>query len=376
MPAHIFASFLIGILIFQISTLSVRPAIPQVAIGSITTASTSPVSLAPTLTRTLAQLSSVERNQYESIVFVGDIMLGRFVEQLMKREGDTYPFQGLSLETLGNKPAIVGNFEASVPPIHIPTPNYQLQFSVPIASLSAFKGVGFTHLSLANNHSFDHGRAGYEHSLAALGEEFVVFGSEKDISEQSRTYLETTAGRVALIGINNSDIGVDTSVITKVLQDAAEDSILQIVYIHWGLEYEERHSRSQKRLATTLVEAGADLIVGHHPHVVQDIDSINGVPVFYSLGNYIFDQYFSRSVQEGLVLSVAIFDNELSIYLHPVSSVGTLSQPHLQSVVNQSQFLNTVAARSHPALAEEIARGKITLPLEFATSSKMAMIDE
>lgn len=72
-----------------------------------------------------------------------------------------------------------------------------------------------------------------------------------------------------------------------------------IVNIHFGTEYQKKHNKTQENIAHTLVDNGAAIIIGHHPHVVQDSETYKGVPIYYSLGNFIFDQPFPETL-EGL----------------------------------------------------------------------------
>ena len=143
--------------------------------------------------------------------------------------------------------------------------------------------------------------------------------------------------------------------------------------IHWGTEYKETHSSTQELLAKVLVDAGADLIVGHHPHVVEDVQIVDGVVVFYSLGNYIFDQYFDDDVQTGLVLSLSLTGTP-EVSLLPVTSLGRLSQPSFMSPAKQQEFLSALARKSDKNLAASIKKGVIPLPAMVASSQKTTMI--
>lgn len=318
--------------------------------------------------------STKETKTYDSIVFVGDVMLGRNVEVLMKREGNSYPFEGLSLPTLAPNPAIVGNFESAMATPHIMTEALQMKFSVDEIFLPALAAAGYTHLSQANNHSLDYGGDGFVNAKQALLKQGIsTFGHGSEISKSSISYIESEGGTVALVGINASANIPSTQEIKAVLDEAKAHSTLQIVYIHWGIEYDKVHSRAQELLATELVGAGADLIVGHHPHVVQDIDLIDGVVVFYSLGNYVFDQYFSADVKEGLVLTLSL-DQNPQLMLVPVTSQVSLSKPALMEPQIHSQFLTTLAASSHEDLKESIKKGVIPIQRQVATSTKMAMM--
>jgi hypothetical protein len=329
------------------------------------------------LKRTVVEtfFSAEDTRTYKSIIFVGDVMLGRNVEVLMKREDPTYPFVGLELTSLAPEPAIVGNFESSMATPHTMTPAFGMRFSVDETLIPSLKSAGYTHLSQANNHSNDYGSAGFKKASNILEKNGMrVFGRYDSLSEDSITYIDTDNGIIALIGVNATVNIPSRDDLRATLDVASKHSTLQVIYIHWGNEYEPTHSVAQELFAKELVAAGADLIVGHHPHVVQDIDVVDGVVVFYSLGNYIFDQYFSKEVQEGLVLSFLPEQNP-SILLIPVSSEGTLSQPHIMQPASYAAFLEDLAKRSHESLRESIIAGHISLSLQVATSTKMAMID-
>ncbi len=313
---------------------------------------------------------------HESIIFVGDVMLARNLEFLMQSKGGDYPFTGLSFKTLGLNPFVVGNFEASVPDLHQPTPPRQLKFSVPTSSLGFLLRAGFTHLSLANNHSYDFGASGFLSTTRSLeNADLIVFGHPKRLSKDSVTFLTVNNTVIAIIGIHALEKLPTQAEVESVLEFASKRSNYQFVYIHWGNEYETVHNNIQKKFAKGLVQAGVDLIVGHHPHVVQDVDLIDGVPVFYSLGNYIFDQYFSSEVQNGLLLHLS-FSMSPTISLIPVSTVNNLSQPSLVSNKQHATVLRNLAKRSHPDLAKYIVQGSLPLDIQVATSSKIAMMNQ
>ncbi len=300
-----------------------------------------------------AVFASQTPSNYESMVFVGDIMLGRNVEYLSKREGVVYPFLGLDISTLYSNAAVVGNFESSMALDHVTTEAYAMKFSVHESMVPEIKNAHFSHLSLANNHSFDFGVPGYKHTQETLlANGLIPFGNGERIDASTISIVTTNRGDIALVGINAVSRIPTNEEITKVLNQASKRSSFQVIYIHWGNEYELTHSLSQRALAETLVDAGADLIVGHHPHVTQDIDIIKGVVVFYSLGNYIFDQYFSKDVQEGLLVGLDLAA-EPTLTLLPVSSKSKLSSPTIMDSSEHMKFLEDLANRSHPSLKDK-----------------------
>ncbi len=320
------------------------------------------------------ELAFLDSTKSDTIIFTGDVMLARNVEYLMDKNGSNYPFSGIDFNTLATNPIVVGNFEASVPEAHIPTPAYKMKFSVNHNFLPVLKESGFDYLSLANNHSFDYGLDGYEKSKQMIKQsEMIPFGHPSIHSTTSVVYAEVSNSRVALIGLHTLTNPITHDELEQIFAEANKKSDFQIIYIHWGEEYKTKNNTAQKKLATELVRLGADLIVGHHPHVVQNIDLVNGVPVFYSLGNYIFDQYFSSETQIGLLLKTDFSSNSVEIL--PISSLGTLSQPHLVSEKDSQDFLRNLAKISHPDLKGQILDGYITLNSRVASSSKIAMMD-
>lgn len=371
----LFTSLTLTVLLLQIVSLkpNITPTFKTIAYGAIGALEEKvkpQFTKRPIEARYLAESKKV----YDSLVIVGDVMMARNVEQLMKRNGPDYPFAGVELSDFASNPAIIGNFESSMALEHTQTPVNQLKFSTNQEHIEALKEAGFTHLSLANNHSFDYGVSGYNNAVTLLEKlDIETFGQEYAVNNSSISYIETSNGTFALIGINASDGRLSSEQIEEVMQTAKAKSSFQIVYIHWGIEYATAHHVSQETLAEKLIALGADLIVGHHPHVVQDIAVIDGVPVFYSLGNYIFDQYFSADVQEGMVLSVSLSD-EPSISIIPVISETYMSQPTLMNETQHAAFLKKLAASSDSELKESILSGTIPLYEPVATSIKTAMM--
>jgi poly-gamma-glutamate synthesis protein (capsule biosynthesis protein) len=309
-----------------------------------------------------------------SIIFVGDVLLARNVESLTEKSGISYPYRGVSFSNIANEPYVVGNFEGSIPRVHKKTQAFEMNFSVDRSLLIGAKGAGFTHFSMANNHSLDYGQLDLENTYRQLTEVgFDTFGNPEKFSNDSVTFITLKNKKVALIGLHAIYEQPSQQDIHNVLRYSTELSDVQIVYVHWGNEYEVESNSSQKNMAKQLVEAGADLIIGHHPHVVQEIELINNVPVFYSLGNYIFDQYFSTDVQEGLLLNID-FSKEPTIYLFPITSVNSLSQPTCMTKEFASNFLQKLSQPSEVSLTKFIQSGVLPLDMSFATSSKIAIM--
>ena len=298
------------------------------------------------------------------ILFTGDIMLARNVELLMKNYGSPYPFAEIQSTTKAAD-FTIGNFEAAVPKKHIATLSGSFRFSVHQSFLERMKEAGFDYLSLANNHSYDYGLAGLENTHQVFKDyDLKVFGEPGPLTEQSATYLPLKDGRrLALIGLVVVGNQYTKLQLETFFSEVNKQSDIQIVYIHWGEEYKPYHSKKQELLAQLLVTLGADVIVGHHPHVVQDIQLYQGVPIFYSLGNFVFDQYFSEEVQKGLLLKLDLNKFGTGYELIPVTSIGSRSHPRLMAPHERERFLIDLSTRSTPKLKDQIRSGYLQFDL-------------
>jgi poly-gamma-glutamate synthesis protein (capsule biosynthesis protein) len=132
------------------------------------------------------------------------------------------------------------------------------------------------------------------------------------------------------------------------------------VAIHWGEEYRDVSNKRQQTLGRALIDAGADVIIGHHPHVVEEIELYRGKPIFYSLGNFIFDQYFSKETQEGLAVKISVGDKKAAYELIPVDLHK--SQPKRMSSDAEEKWLEELSLRSAKELRSDIIQGGFSLP--------------
>lgn len=312
---------------------------------------------------------------YTSIRFVGDVMLAREIAEYSNRYSASYPFDGYQLST--DQMALVGNFEGAIAERSDVSVTKELQFVFASTTPKLLAEQGFTHMSLANNHSFDAGTEHFSNTAQLLKEANIEsFGHPTTISSSSVTYIELGDLTVAIVGLHVLYEKPSFKELDGLFQEVNKESDLQVVFIQWGEEYQMRHNDAQEQLADTLVQLGTDLIVGHHPHVVQDIQLVRGVPVFYSIGNYIFDQYFSESVQQGLVLTLREAHAGLAVELQPVSTVGSRNQPRAMTGYEQSNFLAALAKQSDTQLNFSIQQGIVELPFSVASLREEVMMAE
>lgn len=240
-----------------------------------------------------------------SIMFTGDVLLDRGVREVLKRHPADCLWSDFA-PLFQECDATVINLECPVTDTLSPI-NKQYIFRGDPAVLRAMKDAGVTHAAMANNHTMDQDRRGLTATagnLVAAG--IVPIGYGRSQHEAIRpVYVEKDGIRVAIFNTvtlplenytyldSRPDVcRASVSQLAEAIKDAKRvDGDLRIVAVlHWGAEHQLTPTRSQRMDARLLVNAGADAVIGHHPHVLQPVDTIRGCPVFYSLGNFIFDQ--------------------------------------------------------------------------------------
>lgn len=287
-----------------------------------------------------------------TISFTGDVMLGRHVEYLANTFGIDYPIRGIR-DLFASSTYVVINFESAMAYPHQKTPNGGMRFSTHESLIQPLLELGVTHASLANNHSFDYGESGYRGAKETLsGFGIVPFGNARTVSTSSLARIVTPAAPVTLVGIHTLFFEPSAAELKDVLGSVSADELL-VVYVHWGDEYVLVPNERQRQFAKTLIALGADVIIGHHPHVVQSVEIIDGVPVLYSLGNFIFDQYFSTAVQTGLVVDLVLSADTRELRLRAVTRQDR-AQPRPMSNEESDTFFMSLAGRSDPVLGDQI----------------------
>lgn len=283
-----------------------------------------------------------ERFEGGSLLFVGDIMMGRHVETLAEKYGNRYPVKQI-VGLVSHADVSVGNFEAVVLEKHIQTPDLTFNLAAKEETLSVLKYAGFDLLSLANNHSFDFGEKEYLNTIRSC-EKHNLFcnGHPYEVGNNATRILQVGEVSVGMIFLHGLTLDLKDLDFSDVLKQLREKTHEQIAVVHWGEEYTPLHNESQEEIAYFLIDNGIDAIFGHHPHVVQDVELYKGKPIFYSLGNFIFDQYFSDEVQQGLVVEMDISEKNIVYTLIPISSLETRSQPQIMTYDGRNTFLNNI----------------------------------
>lgn len=281
------------------------------------------------------------------LFFVGDIMLSRAIGQGMEREGDyTYPFR-LVHDELTTADILFGNLES---PISNQGSNVGsiYSFRADPRSVEGLVFAGFDVLSFANNHVGDYGPTALLDTLDRLRSAGLRVVGAGEIQHEAHTpqVVEVNGLRIAFFAYTNiapahyleadAEPAVANIVIEEIVQDIAQaknvyNADLVVASYHWGEEYQTHRSGWQERVARETIDAGADLVIGHHPHVVQEVERYHDGVIAYSLGNFVFDQNFSPDTQRGLALRIQISDGKVgAVEELPVAFTKTY-QPYFKT---------------------------------------------
>lgn len=286
---------------------------------------------------------------------VGDIMLDRAVASHMTKYDNDSILEQLAVSTPDTNSTqtffegydlITGNLEGAVADYRRETTK-SIAFNFTDESVNWLMDYGFNLVTLANNHSYDMGRAGFEETKKTLDEIGLdYYGEQYSVDEDALLFREINGINLAFIGVNDTNSYIDRDDLEPLLDRAEKEADYTIVNIHWGQEYKLLSNTHQKNLAYYMIDQGADLIIGHHPHVVQEIEIYNNRPIYYSLGNFIFDQYFSDDTQQGIGVEILFMEDSFSVRPHAFASRA--SKVRLMENENSDVFLKRIYENVSP----------------------------
>lgn len=263
-----------------------------------------------------------------SISFLGDIMMDRGVKSsVYKNYGGDFNSLFKNLGELKKDDITFANLEGPVSDVGNNVGS-KYSFRMEEKVLEALKEASFDIFSFANNHVGDWNVAAFKDTLGNLTARQIPFvGAGENTADASEVkIIEKNGVRVGFLGFtdvgpNWMQAGADKSGILlasdpnrlEYIKNAKAKSDVLVVSYHWGDEYKPFNAR-QKLLAESSIDAGANIIVGHHPHVMQDTVKYKDGLIIYSLGNAIFDQYFSVETMKGGLVNVVVDKNGLKDY--------------------------------------------------------------
>ena len=248
-----------------------------------------------------------------TLALLGDVMLGRGVERsYLAVSGHS---AGLSVlePILEEADIVLANLESPLTNAPLTRLAYDLRADPATAAgqLASLTETGLDFFSLANNHALDCGLVGLEDTRAALAKNGIA-----SVGPEAHPIWRTLGGlRFAFLAFEDVSIPLDLEQASHAVAQAASRADLVVVSLHWGHEYSPAPDPRQREIAVSLATAGADLLWGHHPHVLQKVellqvpDRVRPTMVAYSLGNALFDQVAPPDVRRSAVLLVT-FDRQ------------------------------------------------------------------
>jgi len=293
---------------------------------------------------------------YVSMVFGGDIMLDRGVRAKVEKNfnGDYNKiFENINLK---NYDIFFANLEGTVSDKGKDSGS-KYSFRMDPLVLPALKNIGINILSVANNHVGDWGREAYIDTLTRLKENdiFSTGGGNTSTEAEQPVIIEKYGIKIGFLAF--SDKGPDWMKATEtkaglliasnprfeeIIQNASRQVDYLIVSFHFGEEYQPIHDPRQEYLAHTAVDNGAKIIIGAHPHVIQDTEKYKNGFIAYSLGNFIFDQSWSKATMQGMLLEIKLYEDGNMIIKKNITQLNKFFQPTIaiEGIEEEIKFQN------------------------------------
>lgn len=260
-----------------------------------------------------------------TLLAVGDIMMGDCpptfgfgVGSQIEKYGPDFPFEHSRTE-LNKADLLIGNLEAVLSEFDRDhTPFERMRHRGQPVAAEGLENAGFHVLTLANNHIMQHGRAAVLETALKLKERGIEVNGLRidEIGLRNAVYLTRKNLRFGFLAYNQRpeqyfldtrvDVPGDLETIRRDIADLRDQVDVLVVSVHWGDEYINRPSLEQIRTAHDIVDAGGDIILGHHPHVLQGIEEYRGAVIAYSLGNFVFDMP-QTACRLGMILELLVF---------------------------------------------------------------------
>jgi poly-gamma-glutamate synthesis protein (capsule biosynthesis protein) len=266
-------------------------------------------------------LAEASRPATLTISAVGDMIFDRQVKALIAKSGGAAPLVAVA-KHLSSADVTVGNLESPLSNGGTKNEAKDVTFRGDPRGVEGLVNSGFDFLSLANNHVLDYGEVALADTVATLdarGISYAGAGADKDAAWKPAV-VERDGATVAFLsfshilpagfiatsshgglaqGRNNMDA------VATAIRSAKNEYDYVIVSFHWGVEYADDANGDQVRDAHTAVDAGADMVLSHHPHVIQAVEYYKGRLIAYSLGDFVFDHY-SRKTGEAFILDAKL----------------------------------------------------------------------
>lgn len=261
------------------------------------------------------------------LLVAGDLMFDRHIRKHAAEKGNDYIFAAIK-PLLLSADAVLVNLEGPITDqpskslgSQVGSPNNFI-FTFPSSLAETLQSHNISIVNLGNNHILNFGQSGVTSTVNYLtAAEIRYFGyvSANHPTVAPSLVTEINGIKIGFVNYNQFSDQNPNDVTTLIKQLRPTVDFL-LVYTHWDNEYQRSPAQVTVNLAHRFVEAGADMIIGSHPHVTQTVEKYQDAYIYYSLGNFVFDQYFESAVKQGLVLEVEFTagDKTITVREHPV----------------------------------------------------------
>jgi len=296
-----------------------------------------------------------------TLAFAGDVLLGSRIGRTIETHGPDYPWDGVR-EVLSAADIAAVNLENCVSTRGVPREKPWVFRAAP-ESLAGLKNAGVDLVWVANNHTFDYGLDAFGDTLTYLDQYGILHaGAGQNLAQALEPVIIEAGGlRFAFLAATQWFVSAGVAgenspglVITHYHERALRETVSRlkeegradyvVVSFHWGIEGEHLASDYQQRLGRTLIDAGADMIIGHHPHLLQGIEFYQDRPIVYSLGNFVFT-YTTRATMDSAILLVTVDGQGIAaVRLLPVYTAG--GRPVLEGGEDYVRIISEVSSFS------------------------------
>lgn len=240
---------------------------------------------------------------------VGDVMLGHRAEPFLEREGVAYPYAHV-LSVLQEAQVVMGNLEFPVSTRGVAAENKKFTLRAGPAAADSLKAAGIRVVTLANNHILDFGPLALQDTLKALADREILFaGAGMNLEDARAPAILRSGGRTIAFLAYSLTFPIDfyaspgrpgtapgyREYVKADIESVRSQADLVVVSFHWGAELMTAAKEYQQELGRKAVDWGADLVIGHHPHVLQELEVYRGRLIAYSLGNFVFGSESERT---------------------------------------------------------------------------------
>ncbi len=230
-------------------------------------------------------------NQNVSVLNFGDVMFDRGVRNIIENRGrDPFEYIKKDLDKITGYDVVIANLEGPIVVMDrkdCQQKAYNFQFAPD--TTDRLKSIGINMVNIANNHAYDCYSQGFESTKNYLKKAGIEYIGDSAVDE-SFVLKNIKGKKIAFVGLDRTVSATDIAEYYELIKKLKSENDFIVVDIHWGTEYLPSETDEQVVVAHRLVDSGADIIFGHHPHVVEPVRIYKGKAIFYSLGNFVFDQ--------------------------------------------------------------------------------------